>query len=263
MSAARVGRRRIATSWRRLVASSVAFVATVTAAPARSAADGPAPSARRVLLAPGRPVLVVPGARPRVVAHLHGNCHDAGTSAARWAGATRAVGTLVVPTGNTVCGDAGVPATGPLWEAPVADVARDLDAAIAKASAVALLDRAGGILTGYSRGAWLARLLARRAPGRWPGLVLVEGGAPLEAPAARALAAAGVRAVALVAGAYGAQRAPMAAAAEVLEAAGVRARLVVVPKMGHPYVDGMDAPMAEALGFVAGVVDAAPSAPAR
>ena len=60
--------------------------------------------------------------------------------------------------------------------------------------------RESGVLTGFSRGAYAAPVIARTHPGRWPYLVLIEANVPL---AAVSLRKAGVRAVALVAGETG------------------------------------------------------------
>lgn len=103
------------------------------------------------------------------------------------------------------------------------------------------------MLTGYSRGAYAAPVLARMHPGRWPYLVLIEANAPLSAEALRN---AGVRAVALVAGELGAEIAGERKTERELVKAGFPARLFVMPRTGHLYSEDMDRVMAEALAFV-------------
>ena len=62
--------------------------------------------------------------------------------------------------------------------------------------------REGAVLTGFSLGAYAAVQIARKHPGRWPYLVLNEADVALDAAQLRA---AGVRAVALLAGENGSQ----------------------------------------------------------
>ncbi len=109
------------------------------------------------------------------------------------------------------------------------------------------LRREGAILTGYSRGAYAAPIVARRQPGRWPYLVLIEANVPLLASMLRA---AQVRAVALVAGEQGTEIAGMRRSEHALQAEGVRARLFVMRRTGHLYSDDVDDVMYEALAFV-------------
>ena len=158
-------------------------------------------------LGPGRSTYyAVPRAslgRPwRLLGHLHGICYPPSYSCGRWRFAGTCLGVLVCPTGNARCGDA---ATGPpSWEAPTWEelvTAMDHDLERSIASVVARhpdsTTRDGAILTGFSRGAYAAPVIARRHPGRWPLLVLIEANVPLDAASLRN---AWVRAVALVAG---------------------------------------------------------------
>lgn len=124
---------------------------------------------------------------------------------------------------------------------------QDLETAITKVGAKAPLDRSGAILTGYSRGGFATPVIARRHPGRWPYLVIIEANAPLTAAE---LEASGVRAVALVAGEHGTELMGMQKTVTTLKDAGFPATLVVMPKTGHPYSDDMEYVMRQALEFV-------------
>lgn len=193
------------------------------------------------------------GSRPwRVVGHLHGICYPPSYSAGRWLDAAVDVGVLVAPTGNAHCGDAGIGP--PSWEAPswdelVAIMDADLERSIAKVGAKrpGSIRREGGVLTGFSRGAYAAPVIARMHPGRWPYLVLIEANVPLSAEGLRK---AGVRAVALVAGEVGNEIAGERKTDAELTRAGFPSRLFVMPRVGHLYSDDMDRIMADALAFV-------------
>lgn len=198
----------------------------------------------------GRPIFYAYRDAPRLVGHLHGMCGPPSYACGKWIGAGTEVGTMVCPTGNARCGD---PSVGPpSWEAPtwpelVAAMDDALEASIGKVAAKRPLERDGAVLTGYSRGAYAAPVIARRHPGRWPYLVLIEANVPLSA---ETLAAAKVRAVALVAGEQGTEIAGMRKTQAALEAANVRARLFVMRNTGHLYASDMEYVMHEALGFL-------------
>jgi hypothetical protein len=133
----------------------------------------------------------------------------------------------------------------------------DLESSIAKVEKKRgpVFRREGAVLTGYSRGAFAAPLIARNHPGRWPYLVLIEANAPLSAASLRK---AGVRAVALVAGELGTEITGMRKTEQELHAANFPARLFVMRKTGHPYSDDMEDVMHAALGFVLSAEAAAP-----
>jgi hypothetical protein len=214
--------------------------------------DGP----HEMLLAAGRPIYFarlrgdVP--KPRLVAHLHGQCGAPTYACGKWIGAGVSVGTMVCPTGNARCGDS--PVGPPSWEASswqelVTIMDQDLEQAIAKVDAKqrGSVPRAGAVLTGYSRGAYAAAAIARSHPNRWPFVVLIEANAPL---AASWLRKAGVRAVALVAGERGDEIAGMKKTEAALTDDGFPARLFVMRKTGHLYSDDMEDVMHAALTFV-------------
>jgi predicted esterase len=230
--------------------------------PRSTGVDGP----HEILLEPGRPIYYarpreadgaasLAGAKPwRLVGHLHGMCGAPSYACGKWIGAAADVGVLVCPTGNATCGDS--PLGPPSWEAPtwqelVVAMDRDLEASIAKVEAKhpGTIRRDGAVLTGYSRGAYAAPVIARRHPGRWPYLVLIEANVPLSPEGLRA---SGVRAVALVAGEQGTEIAGERKTESALVDAGVRAHLFVMPKTGHLYSDNMEQVMSEALAFVLG-----------
>jgi hypothetical protein len=188
----------------------------------------------------------------RLIAHLHGMCGPPPYACGKWIGAGTEVGVMVCPTGNARCGDS--PVGPPSWEAStwmelVGIMDRDLEAAVAKVEAKrrGSIDREGAVLTGYSRGAFAAPVIARAHPGRWPHLVLIEANAPLSVAS---LVSAGVRAVALVAGEQGTEIAGMQKTQIELERAGFPARLFVMPRTGHLYSDDMEYVMHRALAFV-------------
>ena len=155
---------------------------------------------------------------------------------------------MVCPTGNAMCGAA------PSWEAPtwdelVTDMDKDLEASIAivEKKHPGSISRDGSVLTGYSRGAYAAPVIARRHPGRFPYLVLIEANVPL---AAESLAKSGVKAVALVAGETGSEIGGERKTEAQLQKDGVKAKLFVMPKTGHLYSEDMERVMTEALAFV-------------
>lgn len=229
--------------------------------PLPSSIDGPH---QELNLDAGRPILyALPhvgdgGSKPlRLVGHLHGMCGAPSYACGKWIGAGSEAGLLVCPTGNARCGD---PTIGPpSWEAPtwpelVAMMDQDLDSAIAKVEAKRraaggspAVRREGSILTGYSRGAYAAPVIARRHPGRWPYLVLIEANVPLTAAS---LQASGVRAVALVGGEQGTEIAGMTKTQADLENVGFPAKLFVMRRTGHLYSDDMEYVMHDALAFV-------------
>jgi hypothetical protein len=187
----------------------------------------------------------------RLVAHIHGMCGPPSYACGRWIGAGTEVGVMVCPTGNARCGDS--PVGPPSWEAPswmelVGIMSADLERSVAKVEAKhpGLVRKDGAILTGYSRGAYAAPVIARAHPGRWPYLVLIEANVPLSAAT---LTAAGVRAVALVAGEQGTEIAGMRKTEAELKRANFPAKLFVMPRTGHLYSDDMEEVMHAALAF--------------
>jgi len=226
--------------------------------PAPPAVDGP----HSLALAPGRSVFyALPGQSPaahagsppwRLVGHLHGICYPPSYSAGRWLGAAVDVGVLVTPTGNAHCGDSenGPPSwEAPSWEELVAIMDGDLERSVAKVAAKhpGSIRREGAVLTGFSRGAYAAPVIARMHPGRWPYLVLIEANVPLSAAGLRK---AGVRAVAFLAGEVGTELAGERKTDAELTQAGFPSRLFVMPRVGHFYPDDMEKLMADALAFV-------------
>ena len=188
----------------------------------------------------------------RLVGHLHGICYPPSYSAGRWLGAAVDVGVVVSPTGNARCGDANL---GPpsweaaSWEELVATMDADLERSIAKVEAKhpGSIRRSGAVLTGFSRGAFAAPVIARMHPGRWPLLVLIEANAPVTAASLRK---AGVRAVAWLAGEVGTELAGERRTDAELTSAGFPSRLFVMPRVAHLYPDEMDDLMRQAFKFV-------------
>jgi len=192
------------------------------------------------------------GAPWRLVGHLHGICYPPSYSAGKWLTAAVEIGVLVTPTGNARCGDQNVGP--PSWEAPsweelVAIMDADLERSVAKVEGKhpGSIRREGAILTGFSRGAYAAPVIARTHPGRWPYLVLIEANVPLSAASLRK---AGVRAVALLAGEVGTEIAGERKTQAELAQAGFPSRLFVMPRVAHLYPEEMDRLMREAFQFV-------------
>jgi hypothetical protein len=216
--------------------------------------DGP----HEVSLEPGRPVWYAfaksPARSRRLIGHLHGICGPPVYACGKWIAAGAEAGIMVCPTGNAKCGDSPVsPAS---WEAAswnelVTIMDHDLEASVAKVEAKhkGTIDRTNAVLTAYSRGAYAAAVIARlpKNKNRWPYLVLIEANVSLTASSLRA---AGVRAVALVAGEQGTEIAGERSTAETLERDGFPVRLFVMKKTGHLYSDDMEYVMHDALTWV-------------
>lgn len=181
----------------------------------------------------------------RLVANLHGVCNPPGYACGYWVQAASQVGFLVCPEGNSRCGASGPPT----WTQPLAKVDADLEKAVAVVDAnhPGEVSREGAILTGFSLGAYSAVQIARNHPGRWPYLVLNEADVPLDVAQLRA---AGVKAVALLAGEKGSQVTGERRTAERLARQGFPARLWVMKGAGHHYSGDIDALMTEAIAFV-------------
>lgn len=223
------------------------------AAPAPVEVDGP----HELALEPGRSIYYAfprGGARPlRLVAHLHGVCGGPPYACGKWLSAGVEVGAVVCPTGNARCPDSPASVL-PSWEAPswselVAIMNKDLEASVAKVEAKhrGSICRDGAVLTGYSRGAYAAAVIARQHKDLWPYLVLIEANVSLTAASLRA---AGIHAVALVAGEQGDQIGGMRATVEALDKDGFPARLFVMKKTGHLYSEDMELVMRDALAYV-------------
>ena len=206
-----------------------------------------APAAIDVDFAGGRAAYVVvpadAGSPMRLVAHLHGLCAQPRWSCGKWRGAAVEVGLLLCPRGDGMCADGA-----PSWRENDFGADLDLERSIAATTTrFPSLQREGAILTGFSRGAYMAVHIALRHPGRWPYLVLTEGNPVIDAASLRA---GGVRAVAMVAGETGLQVDGERQTVRALEAAGFPARLWVMPRTGHRYSPDIVPIMREAFAFV-------------
>lgn len=214
-------------------------------------AERPAPVVRTIGFDSDRSAFVVlptDTARPaRLLAMLHGVCVPPSYVCGGWKRTAADVGVLVCPTGNATCREGGM--GGPTWEEPFSAMDTDLEHAIAstRRRIAPTVSREGSILAGFSRGAYVAVILAVRHPGRWPFLVLNEAEVELTVPMLRG---AGVRAVALVAGEWSAQIASERKTADELAAQGYPARLWVMPKVGHAYSADIESIMREAVDYL-------------
>jgi predicted esterase len=228
-----------------------ASAAEAGATPTRASVDGP----HYLPLSPDRPIYYAfpaGSAFARLIGVFHGMCGPPSYACGKWLEAAVDVGAVVCPTGNAKCGDSQVGP--PSWEAPswgelVVAMDKDLEQSVSRVIAKhpKSIRREGAILTGYSRGAYAAPVVASMHPGRWPYLILIEADVTLTV---QSLERSRVRAVALVAGELGTEIAGMRKTAETLAAAGYPARLFVMPKTGHLYSENMEEVMASALAFV-------------
>jgi alpha/beta superfamily hydrolase len=173
-------------------------------------------------------------------------CNPPGYACGYWTETAKTKGFLVCPTGDGNCGPGAYNA--PTWSEGIGAVDRDLEAAIAKVdeSYPDEIDRDGAILTGFSRGAYFAPQIAAMHPGRWRYLILNEADVPLDATQLRA---AGVRAVAMIAGEYGSQLPGERATVKRLQAQDFPAKMFVMPKAGHHYSANIAEIMRDAIDF--------------
>jgi hypothetical protein len=183
----------------------------------------------------------------RLIANLHGLCNPPGYACGYWTHAASEQGFLVCPEGNTRCGAGGPPS----WDESIADMDRDLERSVEAVSTEyeGEVTRDGAILTGFSRGAFVAPAIAAMHPGRWPYLLLNEADVTLTKAG---LERAGVKAVVMMAGEIGSQLQGERATVARLQKEGFPARLIVMPGAGHYYSANIDALMAEAMEFLLG-----------
>lgn len=183
----------------------------------------------------------------RLIANLHGVCNPPGYACGYWVEAASEVGLLVCPAGNAKCGPEAFDA--PTWTVSYDKMGEDLERAIEVVSErhPGTASREGAVLTGFSKGAYAAVLIAERNPGRWPYLILNEADVSLSADRLRK---AGVRAVALIAGEKGSQLPGERRTVQALQSKGYPAKLWVMKGAGHHYSADIDQIMREALEFV-------------
>jgi hypothetical protein len=181
----------------------------------------------------------------RLLAMLHGVCVPPSYTCGLWTETASNTGFLVCPSGNKSCEPGGPPT----WEEPFADMDADLERSISATEALfpGEIDRAGAILAGFSRGSYVAVILAVRHPGRWPFLILNEADVELTVPM---MQMAKVRAVALIAGEWGNQLAGERATYEAMKKQGFPIKLWVMPKAAHYYSTDIDDIMRQAIDFV-------------
>lgn len=234
-----------------------AKAASASTSPSASAPASTAPPSKRAETGPFETPFVgdrvvywvaphAPG-KQRLLAMLHGVCNPPGYACGHWADAAKDLGFLVCPTGDARCGKAMYDA--PTWTVSDLAMGEDLERAIAtvEAKVPGELAREGAVLLGFSKGGYAAPKIAAAHPGRWPYLVIVEADAKLSAPQLRA---AGVRAVALIAGELGTQLAGQRKTVTTLTAQGFPARSWVMAKAGHHYSEDIARIMSEAIGWV-------------
>ncbi len=161
------------------------------------------------------------------VTMLHGMCSDAQATCQSLAPGLGDLGLVVCPHGNGTCGGWAD------WQGDGATKAAHLDAAF-EAVEVAFGDaaspRKGGILVGFSRGAFVARDVLAERPGAFRGAILV-GAAFL--PDIERFRRSGVQSVVLASGDHDGARKTMEGAARRLDAAGIRAKFVRLGPIYH------------------------------
>jgi predicted esterase len=177
---------------------------------------------------------------------LHGMCSDPEATCAAFEGeAERAGSFLVCPTGNGHCrGWAD-------WEGTGEDKARFLDgvgAALHAAYGEAVTET-GGVLVGFSRGAYVARDVVYARPSRYRALVLI--GATVRPDAAR-FRASGIERVVLASGHDDGARREMERDAKRLSAEGLPARFVDLGAYPHALPADAGRLLAPALAWARG-----------
>ncbi len=178
-----------------------------------------------------------------VVVVLHGMCalpeyecpvFRRGATSGNW---------LLCPPGPTPCQGGGAMWTGSA-EQLTATVTESLQALKREHS---MVDIERKVLVGYSLGAAAALRIASASNGEWTGLMLLNAG--LE-PNPVALAAAGIRQVALVAGERDGSRAKLRRAANRLVHAGLDARFFSLASTGHFFDGTSEARLVEPLEWL-------------
>lgn len=180
-----------------------------------------------------------------VVVYLHG----------MWSSPEEACPTLLrgAPDDILVCPRGNAPMTdgsgGKMWTGNYATVAPAIHAAMQAAANVSPgpMSPSGGVLAGYSNGAYFAVEVATHEPGRWRGLVLLSMRLDLDASRLRA---AGIERVVLASGDKDMATPSMRAAADALDRAGLPARYVSLGPGGHELPADLDVRLVEPLAWV-------------
>lgn len=235
-----------------VVAASAPPDRPAVAAPVPGPIAAPRPALTRPLAATasdGTAVLLAPSdggdarGAPRVVTMLHGMCSTPDWSCDAVRAAVPGGFVLACPSGNRTCDGA------PDWGGAPRERARfvndHVDEAIAPFDAVA---HEGGVLMGFSRGAFVARDVAYESRGRYRALVLI-GAATI--PDGRRLAANGIEKVVLACGDLDGAKKTMVAARAALEANGVAARFVSLGPVYHTLPNDTAARLRDALAWAA------------
>jgi predicted esterase len=152
--------------------------------------------------------------------------------------------------GELVCARADIacPAGGAMWSSGPRALSR-IEAAVesaAESSEGRLDPNAPRVLVGFSQGAYVALRAVRRAPGRYPSVLLI--GAFVK-PTRKELEAAGVVRLTLAAGDLDGSAATMRASAARLRREGFDARFVSLGRVGHTYVGDAPEKLAGALAW--------------
>ncbi len=188
--------------------------------------------------------LVSGSASSPALTFLHGMCMNAEATCHRLDGAAGALGLIVCPHGNAECGGASD------WKGDGAEKAAFLDEAfldVEEAFGPDASPRKGGVLVGFSRGAFVARDVIYERPGYFRGAILV--GAALS-PDAERFRKAGIRRVVLAAGDFDGARPTMEKAAVRLNALGIPSKFVRLGPIPHALPKDFDRFVAEAVQWI-------------
>lgn len=195
------------------------------------------------------PILVYPphstsnAAAPLML--LHGMCGHPENECPWFAGSATERRWVACPRADLSCGGGGS-----IWSGATRarkDLVSTTEARLEKAFEGAAGWKHGGILAGFSLGAFVALDVAEASHGEWKRLMLI--GAFVK-PNATKLKAAGVERVLFASGDWDMSRDEMKKQARALDRGGVRARYMGMGPVGHWFAKDMDSWLAEAIGWL-------------
>ncbi len=195
------------------------------------------------------PILVYPprstsNAAPPLVL-LHGMCGRPENECPWFAGSATDGRWVACPRADLSCNGGGS-----IWSGATrarADLVGSTEARLERAFDGAAGWTRGGILVGFSLGAFVALDVAEASHGEWKRLMLI--GAFVK-PSAKKLEAAGVESVLFASGDWDMSHDEMRRQARALERQGVRARYMSMGPVGHEFAKDMDTWLKEAIGWL-------------
>lgn len=247
-------------SQRRAGASPLVLCTATLPSPPLSISDEPPAEADAILLlqtSGGSELTVLTPHREApwttAVTMLHGMCSDAQASCETLRPALGDLGLVVCPHGNGTCGGWAD------WQGDGATKAAHLDAAFEAVEATfgeAASPRQGGILVGFSRGAFVARDVLAERPGAFRGAILV--GAAF-VPDIERFRRSGVKSVVFASGDHDGARKTMEGAALRLHASGIRAKFVRLGPIHHALPARFDLFVRDSIRWIDAPESGAPS----